>query len=246
MNDDKNKDIQNTDEFVKISEEDLHRRVRHLEIKDEIKRKEEENKNKEIYSDENFKNKAGDERSKTIAIIAIIILVTVLIIVAMILVNSSLNKENDIIAVKETEATKATEELKEITTEKIETTEKAKEETKSTNPIINKTKPKVNQKAMTIDQVNEWVNTVLRYRENVYGWEFLKEEPYGTIMTPAKQSPDRLVYIEVRQDSSDGMHDNHVTTFRVNANGHLEEMDWVTGEYVVISTEYGEPGVVLN
>ncbi|WP_099203558.1 hypothetical protein [Miniphocaeibacter massiliensis] len=116
------------------------------------------------------------------------------------------------------------------------------EQAENINAINNNESYQIDQKAMTVQQVEDWVDKVLNYRKDIYEWSVLNEEPYEKIITTSKESEDGLVYIEVRRTSADGYPSGHITSFRINDDGYLEEYDDILEGFVLVATEYGDIG----
>lgn len=81
---------------------------------------------------------------------------------------------------------------------------------------------------------------MLQARAETEEWSFLKEQPYSLSTSTGS---DGLVYIEVRQNSEDTMLSSHVTSFRINGKGELEEENQTRTGYEVIASEYGDTGL---
>lgn len=96
--------------------------------------------------------------------------------------------------------------------------------------------PTVNTRKLTTTQIESWINTILENRAKTSEWRFLNDQPYGMSVF---MGDDKLVYIEVRQNADDNQHDDHVTEFRINAGGELEEENADRTGYNVIAKYYG-------
>lgn len=92
----------------------------------------------------------------------------------------------------------------------------------------------VNTRNLTTQQVKDWVDIVLQKRAEGDQWSFLKNKTYTSTISMGN---DGLVYIEVEEASQ-----NFTTSFRINAQGQLEETNTDRTAYAVVSDKFGEAG----
>ncbi|HHX67883.1 MAG: hypothetical protein WAO56_12515 [Miniphocaeibacter sp.] len=143
---------------------------------------------------------------------------------------NAINTEN----VESTEATNPTE-IIEIT-EVTEASTIEKTDNSSDNAFTNS----INTKDLTHNQFEDWVVSVLKYRESTPEWSFLTESPYMILIDHDGFQWNAVI----KQDSIDGLNVTTITTFRINNNGYLEEYDVADDSYFTIATEYGDHGIL--
>lgn len=103
----------------------------------------------------------------------------------------------------------------------------------------------VDTKNLTANQAANWAAA---HKAKGYGAPYTRVD-FTTMVTGIDRSPDGLVYIEVRENhnsptmmaagAAPGVASN-LSSYRINAAGHLELMDLRTGNYQVVETSYYE------
>lgn len=103
----------------------------------------------------------------------------------------------------------------------------------------------VDTKNLTANQAANWASA---HKAKGYGAPYTRVD-FTTMVTGIDRSPDGLVYIEVRENhnsptmraagAAPGVASN-LSSYRINAAGHLELMDLRTGNYQVVETSYYE------